>query len=89
MMDDFVVNWSKKHKRGSLITPAVECPVCEKKTRADNKCQLCKTEWNKEQLKIRDKQKAEIILTKSDDNSLNEETRNYLESYAEQLMKNE
>jgi len=73
-MNDFVENWFKKHKRGTLITPAVECPVCEKKTRADYKCQLCKKEWSKEELKIRDKQKAKIILDKSNNASLDENT---------------
>lgn len=87
-MNDFVENWFKKHKRGTLITPAVECPICRKKTRADYKCQRCKTEWDKEQLKVRDKQKAEIILSKSNDVSLDAETRNYLKSYAKQLIKN-
>jgi len=87
-MNDFVEKWFKKHKQGTLITPAVDCPICKRKTRADYKCQLCKIEWNKEQLKIRNKQRAEIILAKSNDILLDMETRNYLKSYAEQLMKN-
>lgn len=37
-MNDFVENWFRKHKRGTLITPAVECPICKKKTIPDYKC---------------------------------------------------
>ena len=70
------------------MTPGVECPLCKRRTKY--KCQWCKIEWSLEQLKIRDKQRAELILNKLDDLSLelDDDTNEHLKSYAEKLSKN-
>ena len=78
---DFVEMWLKRHKLGILRSPAIDCPICCKKTRAKYRCQFCKTEWNNIQLEQRREIRKLIILKKSDDFNLDSETRNNLKMY--------
>lgn len=88
--EKFWENWSKQHRKGTLMSPGVECPLCKKRTRAKYECQWCKTKWSSEQLKIRNKHRAEIILNRLDDPSLelDNDTKEHIKSYAERLIRN-
>ncbi|KYK37175.1 MAG: hypothetical protein HXS46_12825 [Theionarchaea archaeon] len=55
----------EKYVKGTLRTPPIPCPICGKKTKAiyKTKCQWCRSEWNEEQLKERERLRIKQIET--------------------------
>lgn len=51
----------RKWKIGRLMTPAVECPKCSRKTQSAWRCQWCKSVWTKEEVeRVRERRLALI-----------------------------
>lgn len=46
---------------GMLATPAIPCPKCDRKTRAEWRCQYCKTKWSSAELEERRRLRKECV----------------------------
>lgn len=51
----------KRWEIGMLVTPPLPCPVCNKLTRSDWKCQWCKIQWDEKQMKVREEMKSNFL----------------------------